>query len=67
MIERVSERAVLLWQTVKEEAVGEPAILIKRYEDVLELQQEKRTILISLEIVDEFKRAINEAMKKEKP
>jgi hypothetical protein len=65
MIQRISKDAFILWQVV-EEGVGEPAILIRRYNDVLEFQQEKRTILINVETVEEFIKAIRKTMKKEK-
>ena len=55
---------MIFWQEVIE-GVGEPAILLTKYSDVLEIQQSKKTILISLDVVEEFIKAIRQSMKKE--
>ena len=48
----------VFWQEHPEDGVGEPAILIRRYSDVLELQQGKSSVLINNERVSEFLKAV---------
>lgn len=55
----------IFWQVPKrgQESVGEPALVLKKYMDVLEIRQESRTILITLSCVPEFIKAIQRTMK----
>lgn len=54
---------VVFWQEPKpDRSVGEPAISLKAYADCLSLTQGKNNIVVTLECVPEFIRAIKRAM-----
>jgi hypothetical protein len=67
MIQRVPKQgSFVFWQDHPKEGIGEPAILLKKYSDVLEVQQGKHEILITLECMEEFIKAIRQTMKGDK-
>ena len=66
MIQKISKSAVIFWQDHPKEGVGEPAILLTKFTDCLELQQGENAILVTNERVEEFIRAIRKTMKGER-
>jgi hypothetical protein len=54
----------IIYQTGNEDtSVPEPALIISRYSDVIEIQQEDRTINLNPETVPEFMKVLKSAMK----
>ncbi len=51
---------VVIWQTAAEDSVPEPAILGKRYGDVIELSQEGRYLNVNPETVPELVKALKQ-------
>jgi len=66
MIQKISKSAIIFWQDHPKEGVGEPAILLTKFTDCLELQQGEDAILVTNERAEEFIRAIRKTMKGEK-
>lgn len=57
----------VFWQIPKneDEIIGEPAIVLKAYSDVIELRQQDKTIFITRLCVPEFIRAIQKVNREE--
>ena len=54
---------LMFWQIPKDaDSIGEPAIAMKVYSDVLELRQGKHVLMIEKSCVPEFLKAIREVM-----
>ena len=53
----------LLHQDAGEDGVPEPTILITRFDDLIELSQEQRTVLINMGSVPELIKVLREAAK----
>ena len=62
MIRPACKDALVFWQET-DETPGEPAILMKKYSDVLSIEQDHHSINISLSVVEQFIKAIRRAVR----
>lgn len=58
-----SASAVLFWQEWEDDAMGEPAIIVTPYSDIVELNQEGRHINISKHEVKSFIKLLHQVLK----
>lgn len=63
MMHKLDDKHVVFWDEPTEAVVGEAAIVLTRYTDVLELKQKEQEILVSLEQVDGLIKAMRLAVK----
>ena len=47
IVNNINDKTKILWQEWSEDAAGEPAILLTKYSDGVEIKQEGRTVLIA--------------------
>jgi hypothetical protein len=66
MIRPACKDALVFWQDYADETPGEPAILIKKYSDVLSIEQGRHAINISLGVVEQFIKAIRRVVREDK-
>ena len=59
MTEKPRADAIIIWQeNAQMEGVGEPALLLNPYNDLLEIQQGKRSIAVNYDNIDELIKAL---------
>ncbi len=53
----------IIYQTSTEESIPEPALVVSRYSDVIEILQDDNSILLNPETVPELAKVLKAAMK----
>jgi len=65
MIQKTAKENTILWQQVEDEegGIGEPALLIEEFMDVVTITQEDRYVNINYDSIDELCKVLKQAKK----